>query len=107
MLSDLDFDVAIIDEAGQIPITSTLVPLVRARRAVLVGDHRQLPPFVEGLRHWASTRPVSRPSRQSATGPPGSYPDRTSTGKRRRAYEQRSTTYTINLHSAGRTVMAQ
>jgi len=29
--------------------------------------------------------PVSRPSRQPATGPPGSYPDRTSTGRRRRA----------------------
>src|SRR5208282_86748 len=36
---------------------------------------------------WAPTRPVSRPSRQPATGPPGSYPDRTSTGRRRRAYE--------------------
>jgi hypothetical protein len=31
---------------------------------------------------------VSRPSRQPATGPPGSYPDRTHTGRRRRAYEQ-------------------
>jgi hypothetical protein len=46
----------------------------------------------KGFRRWASTRPVSRPSRQPATGPPGSYPDRTSTGKRRRAYNQRSTT---------------
>ena len=40
-----------------------------------------------GFRRWASTRSVSRPSRQPATGPPGSYPDRTFTGKRRRAYE--------------------
>jgi hypothetical protein len=39
-----------------------------------------------GFRRWASTRPVSRPSRQPATGPPGSYPDRTPTGRRRRAY---------------------
>jgi len=29
----------------------------------------------KGFRHWASTRSVSRPSRRSATGPPGSYPD--------------------------------
>ena len=43
-----------------------------------------------GFRHWASTRPVSKPSRQSATGPPGSYPDRTPTGKQRRADEPRS-----------------
>ena len=39
----------------------------------------------KGFRHWASTRTVSSPSRQSATGPPDSYPDRTHTGKRRRA----------------------
>jgi hypothetical protein len=59
MLSDLDFDVAIIDEAGQIPITSTLVPLVRARRAVLVGDHRQLPPFVDSdVRGWLARRDI-------------------------------------------------
>jgi len=38
-----------------------------------------------GSWRWASTRPVSRPSRQPATGPPGSYPDRTRTGRRRRA----------------------
>src|SRR3954447_23045026 len=54
-----------------------------------------------GFRHWASTPPVSRRSRQSATGPPGSYPDRTHTGKRRRADDTRSTTYTVNLLSLG------
>jgi hypothetical protein len=39
-----------------------------------------------GFRRWASTRPVSRPSRQPATGPPGSYPDGTRTRRRQRAY---------------------
>src|SRR6266487_1404100 len=38
-----------------------------------------------GFRRWASTRPVSRPSRQPATGPPGSYPDGNHTRWRRRA----------------------
>ncbi|MEV6523120.1 AAA domain-containing protein [Longispora sp. NPDC051575] len=53
LLADLDFDVAIVDEAGQIPLATTLVPLVRARRAVLVGDHRQLPPLVDDdVRAW-------------------------------------------------------
>ena len=46
-LSDVDFDLAILDEAGQIGVANALVPLVRARRAVLVGDHRQLPPFLD------------------------------------------------------------
>ena len=36
-LSDIDFDLAIVDEAGQIGVANVLVPLVRARRAVLVG----------------------------------------------------------------------
>ncbi|MBA2661223.1 MAG: AAA family ATPase [Bradymonadaceae bacterium] len=41
------FDVAIVDEAGQLTEPMTLGPLNLARRFVLVGDHRQLPPIVE------------------------------------------------------------
>src|SRR6476619_7470473 len=59
-----------------------------------------------GFRHWASTPPDSRRSRQSATGPPGGYPDRTHTGKRRRADNPRSTICTVNLLSAERTERA-
>ncbi|WP_182877978.1 DEAD/DEAH box helicase [Microbispora sp. H10670] len=44
-LDGVDFDLAIVDEAGQISTADLLVPLVRARRAVLVGDHVQLPPL--------------------------------------------------------------
>ncbi len=44
---ELDFDLAIVDEAGQIGLADLLVPLVRARRAILVGDHQQLPPFID------------------------------------------------------------
>ncbi|MFF3326311.1 DEAD/DEAH box helicase [Streptomyces sp. NPDC002889] len=46
-LSGVDFELAIVDEAGQIGMADVLVPLVRARRAVLVGDHQQLPPFLD------------------------------------------------------------
>jgi len=47
----LDFDLVIADEAGQIQVMDLLVPLVKANRAVLVGDHKQLPPIVdEGVR---------------------------------------------------------
>lgn len=43
------FDVAIIDEVSKATPLELLMPLMRARRAVLVGDHRQLPPlFKEG-----------------------------------------------------------
>src|SRR5690242_18218852 len=44
-----------------------------------------------GLLTLGSDPPVSRRSRQPATGPPGSYPDRTSTGRRRRPYEHEET----------------
>lgn len=43
----LEFDTVIADEAGQIQAVDLLVPLVRARRAILVGDHQQLPPMVD------------------------------------------------------------
>jgi len=44
---DLEFNTVIADEAGQIQVCDLLVPLVRARRAVLVGDHKQLGPYVD------------------------------------------------------------
>jgi serine/threonine protein kinase len=49
-LKDREFDWAIIDEAGRATATELLVPLVRSRRAIIVGDERQLPPMIdEGL----------------------------------------------------------
>jgi DNA replication ATP-dependent helicase Dna2 len=41
-----DFDVVIIDEAGQISQPAILGALVAADSFVLVGDHQQLPPLV-------------------------------------------------------------
>ncbi|GAB3988309.1 hypothetical protein GCM10029978_110360 [Actinoallomurus acanthiterrae] len=55
-LAEVDFDVAVVDEAGQIGTNTALVPLVRARRAVLVGDHKQLPPFLDSdVEEWAAS----------------------------------------------------
>lgn len=39
------FDVALVDEAGQMAVPAVLAPLLRARSFVLVGDHYQLPPL--------------------------------------------------------------
>ena len=36
-----------MDEASKATVTELLVPLSRSRRWILVGDRRQLPPFVE------------------------------------------------------------
>lgn len=46
---DLEFDLCILDEASKATATEALVPLVRARRWILVGDVRQLPPMDEEL----------------------------------------------------------
>jgi serine/threonine protein kinase len=46
-MKDISFDLCIVDEASKATATETLVPMVRARRWVLVGDDKQLPPFVE------------------------------------------------------------
>ncbi|MBS0457752.1 MAG: AAA family ATPase [Proteobacteria bacterium] len=43
---DERFDVAIVDEAGQIQLHNLMVPLSKAPKAILVGDHKQLPPVV-------------------------------------------------------------
>ncbi len=40
------YDVAIIDEVTQATIPSVLIPINRARRFVLAGDHKQLPPTI-------------------------------------------------------------
>lgn len=39
-----EYDVAIVDEAGQITLHDLLVPLVKAKKIILIGDHLQLPP---------------------------------------------------------------
>jgi len=40
------FDVAIIDEASQATIPSVLIPISKAHRFILAGDHKQLPPTI-------------------------------------------------------------
>lgn len=44
---DAKFDWVIIDEAGRATAPEALIPLVKGRRAVLVGDERQLPPMLD------------------------------------------------------------
>lgn len=41
------FDLVIIDEAGKALPGEIMIPLNRARKAVVIGDHKQLPPVVD------------------------------------------------------------
>lgn len=44
---EVEFDLCIVDEASKATATETLVPMTQGQRWILVGDPRQLPPFVE------------------------------------------------------------
>ncbi|WP_307971996.1 AAA domain-containing protein [uncultured Brachyspira sp.] len=44
---DIAFDIAIVDEAGRATLSELLVPCLKARKIVLVGDHKQLAPVID------------------------------------------------------------
>jgi hypothetical protein len=43
LVPELEFDMAIVAEAARLSLPNVLIPLVRAKRAVLVGDHMRRP----------------------------------------------------------------
>lgn len=43
---DLEFDTLIIDEAGQMTVPNALMAMLPARKVILAGDHKQLPPII-------------------------------------------------------------
>ena len=45
-IAQTKFDVAIVDEASQATIPSILIPIAKAHRFILTGDHKQLPPTI-------------------------------------------------------------
>ncbi|KAI9724705.1 MAG: hypothetical protein M1828_003574 [Chrysothrix sp. TS-e1954] len=56
-LKNADFDIVIIDEASQALEAQCWVPLLRARKAVLAGDHLQLPPTIKSLNSKSTPKP--------------------------------------------------
>lgn len=44
-IKDVEFDLCIVDEASKATATEVLVPMAQAKRWLLVGDPKQLPPF--------------------------------------------------------------
>lgn len=50
-LKQADFDVVIIDEASQALEAQCWVPLLAVKKAILAGDHLQLPPTIKSLNH--------------------------------------------------------
>lgn len=49
-LKDVEFDVVIIDEASQASITLAMLAMVKAKKWIIVGDHKQLLPIFRSVR---------------------------------------------------------
>ncbi len=45
-LKDIEFDVCVIDEGSQSMEPSCLIPIVKSKKLIMAGDHKQLPPTV-------------------------------------------------------------
>lgn len=45
--ANLDFDITIIDEAGQIQVHNALVPMSVSNKLIMLGDHKQIPPSAD------------------------------------------------------------
>lgn len=48
-LNEIIFDLVIVDEAGKALPGEILIPINRAKKVILIGDHKQLPPVVSPL----------------------------------------------------------
>ena len=48
-LERIGFDLVIIDEAGKALPAELLIPLLRARKAIIIGDQNQLPPVINSI----------------------------------------------------------
>ncbi|MBP5407146.1 AAA family ATPase [bacterium] len=44
---DIVFDTVIVDEAGRATLSELLVPCIKAKKLILVGDHKQLAPVID------------------------------------------------------------
>ncbi|KAL2270154.1 hypothetical protein VTJ83DRAFT_2338 [Remersonia thermophila] len=72
-----EFDVVIIDEASQALEAQCWVPLLAAKKAVLAGDHLQLPPTIKSLGSKRKGAPASGSAAGSAEAAAGFTLERT------------------------------
>ena len=46
-LAGTEFDLVIIDEAGKALVGELLIPINQAKKVIIIGDHKQLPPVID------------------------------------------------------------
>ncbi|NHN78382.1 AAA family ATPase [Azotobacter chroococcum] len=64
-IDELDFDWVIVDEAGRAQASELMIALQCARRVLLVGDHKQLPPLYDTKHVRAVCRSLSIDEREA------------------------------------------
>lgn len=69
-MKDEAFDVVIVDEASQALEAQCWVPLVKAKKVVLAGDHLQLPPTIKSLN--SKTKPPKAKEKEKSKDGEGS-----------------------------------
>ncbi len=47
-LQNVEFDVVVFDEAGQMTLPLAMIGMMRAPKAIFIGDHKQMPPVITG-----------------------------------------------------------
>lgn len=47
-LQDLQFDTVVFDEASQLTIPLAMMAMLKAKKQVFIGDHKQMPPIIQG-----------------------------------------------------------
>ncbi|MHC1585365.1 MAG: AAA domain-containing protein [Candidatus Syntropharchaeia archaeon] len=46
LFDDIDFDFVIMDEAGAVDLPGAVIPFLKGKKLVLLGDHNQIPPII-------------------------------------------------------------
>lgn len=96
------FDVAIVDEVSKATPPELLMPLMLARKAALVGDHRQLPPLFkekQGEQEQQSWEEAMQAQQEEATEGEAGEEDRTElTRENYRRYEKMVTASFFKEH---------
>lgn len=57
-ISDMDFEYVIVDEAAKATFPEIMISLVKAKKVVLVGDHKQLPPMFDREAIYRSSKKI-------------------------------------------------
>ena len=61
IIKEMLFDYVIIDEAAKATTPELLVSIIKAKKILLVGDHKQLPPYIENNKiNWVDDKTIKQ-----------------------------------------------